>query len=171
MGRAVRAAAGRVGQLGVVIPNPPRRMRGSSSVECVANASHEERSLGGPNCVRLRDDKHFVIDLFRSRVGWMSRIYYIYILASASGVLFTGIANSVQRRVGQHRLKLIPGFTRKYNVTRLVYFELFGDVNMAIAREKEIKAWRRAKRVAPIQSMNPTWADLAADWFPAELPK
>jgi putative endonuclease len=101
----------------------------------------------------------------------MSRIYYIYILASASGVLYTGITNSLQRRVGQHRLKLIPGFTRKYNVTRLVYFELFGDVNMAIAREKEIKAWRRAKRVAPIQSMNPTSADLAADWFPAELPK
>jgi len=69
------------------------------------------------------------------------RRYYVYILASASGVLYTGVTNSLQRRVIQHRLKQVPGFTKKYNVTRLVYFEVFGNIRLAIAREKEIKAW------------------------------
>jgi putative endonuclease len=101
----------------------------------------------------------------------MSRTYYVYILASASGVLYSGITNSLQRRVAQHRLRQVPGFTAKYNVTRLVYYESFGEVSLAIAREKEIKAWRRAKRVALIESMNPKWADLAAGWFPAQMPK
>jgi putative endonuclease len=105
-----------------------------------------------------------------SVVGVVSRTYHVYILASASGVLYTGITNSLQRRVAQHRLRQVPGFTAKYNVTRLVYYELFGEVSLAIAREKEIKAWRRSKRVAAIESVNPKWADLAADWFPAEMP-
>jgi putative endonuclease len=100
----------------------------------------------------------------------MARTYYVYIVASASGVLYTGITNNLQSRVGQHRLKLVPGFTQKYNVTKLVYFELFADVRVAIVREKEVKAWRRAKRVALIESMNPRWADLASDWFPATRP-
>jgi putative endonuclease len=101
----------------------------------------------------------------------MARTYYVYILASLSGVLYTGVTNSLHRRVAQHRLKQIPGFTKKYNVTRLVYCETFGDVRVAIAREKEIKAWRRAKRVALIGSMNPKWADLAEDWFPGAMPQ
>jgi putative endonuclease len=88
------------------------------------------------------------------------RRYYVYILASASGVLYTGVTNAIRRRVIQHRLKLIPGFTKKYNVTKLVYFEVFGQVRMAIAREKQIKAWTRKKRVA-----------LIADWFPDPLPR
>jgi putative endonuclease len=98
------------------------------------------------------------------------RIYYVYILASASGVLYTGFTNDLLGRVGRHRLKLVPGFTRKYNVVRLVYFERHSDVQEAIGREKEIKAWRRAKRVSLIKSINPEWRDLAADWFPAKLP-
>jgi putative endonuclease len=101
----------------------------------------------------------------------MARTYYVYILASLSGVLYTGITNNLQSRVGQHRLKLIPGFTKKYNVTRLVYYEMFRDVRMAIAREKEIKACRRAKRVALIESLNPKWGDLATDWFPKAIPQ
>ena len=100
----------------------------------------------------------------------MSRTYYVYILASASGVLYTGVTNNLLARVGRHRLKLVPGFTQRYNVTRLVYFEEFADIRGAIAREKEIKAWRREKRVALIQSMNPAWSDLAADWFPKKTP-
>jgi putative endonuclease len=100
-----------------------------------------------------------------------SRTYYVYILASASGVLYTGITNNIHRRTAQHRMKQLPGFTAKYNVTRLVHYESFADVGLAIAREKEIKAWRRSKRVALIESTNPKWKDLAADWFPAEMPK
>lgn len=104
----------------------------------------------------------------------MPRTYYIYILyilASLSGVLYTGVTNNLHSRVAQRRLKQMPGFTKKYSVTKLVYFEMFGDVTMAIAREKEIKAWRRAKRVTLIESMNPKWADLATDWFPSAMPK
>lgn len=98
------------------------------------------------------------------------RTYYVYILASASGVLYTGVTNGLQKRVTQHRLKLIPGFTNTYNVTRLVYFETFGDIRVAIAREKQIKAWTRKKRVALIESKNPNWVDLTESWFPEPLP-
>jgi putative endonuclease len=91
----------------------------------------------------------------------------VYVLSSASGVLYTGVTNNLARRVEQHKLKLIPGFTQKYNVTRLVCYEVFGDVRLAIAREKEIKSWTRAKRVALIESRNPKWADLAAPEIPA----
>ena len=101
----------------------------------------------------------------------MPHAYHVYILASASAVLYTGVTNNLLARVGRHRLKLVPGFTQKYNVTKLVYFEKFGDIREAIAREKEIKAWRREKRVRLIESMNPTWSDLAADWFPKKMPQ
>ncbi|HXQ25932.1 MAG TPA: GIY-YIG nuclease family protein [Candidatus Acidoferrales bacterium] len=98
------------------------------------------------------------------------RTYYVYILASASGVLYTGVTNNLQRRVIQHRLKLVPGFTKKYNVTKLVHFEVFGHVTMAIAREKQIKAWTRKKREALIESKNPGWMDLSAEWYPEPPP-
>ena len=98
------------------------------------------------------------------------RTYYVYILASASGVLYTGVTNGLQKRVNQHRQKLVQGFTQRYNVTKLVYFERFSDIRVAIAREKQIKAWTRKKRVALIESKNPTWADLSANWFPEPLP-
>jgi putative endonuclease len=98
------------------------------------------------------------------------RTYYVYILASASGVLYTGVTNGLQKRVIQHRQKLVQGFTQKYNVTKLVYFERFGDIRVAIAREKQIKAWTRKKRVALIESKNPSWIDLTESWFPKPLP-
>jgi putative endonuclease len=101
----------------------------------------------------------------------VERTYYVYILASASGVVYTSVTNDLQARVAQHRLKQIPGFTKRYNVTKLVHFELFGYIDMAIAREKQIKAWTRAKRVALIESGNPGWTDLAKDWFPSALPE
>jgi putative endonuclease len=99
------------------------------------------------------------------------RTYHVYILSSASGVLYTGVTNALQRRVAQHRLKSVPGFTKKYNVTQLVYFEMFGQIHLALAREKQVKAWTRAKRVALIESSNPRWLDLSADWFPEVLPQ
>jgi putative endonuclease len=86
--------------------------------------------------------------------------YFVYILSSASGVLYTGVTNNLKKRVMQHKQKLVAGFTKKYNVNRLVCFEIFHDVRAAIAREKQIKSWRREKRVALIESNNPKSVDL-----------
>jgi putative endonuclease len=91
----------------------------------------------------------------------MSHTYCIYILASRSRNLYTGVTNNLERRMVEHRQGLVPGFTTRYKVFRLVHFEPFGDIRDAIAREKEIKAWRREKKLRLIQSHNPTWADLA----------
>ena len=91
--------------------------------------------------------------------------YFIYIMTSPSGTLYTGMTNDLRRRVFQHKHKLIEGFTKKYDVTRLAYFEETSDVRAAIAREKEIKGWRRSKKVALIKSLNPTWRDLSEEWY------
>jgi putative endonuclease len=87
--------------------------------------------------------------------------YFVYILASKSRTLYVGVTNDLERRVAEHRSKLVPGFTRRYNITRLVYFEKTTDVHSALAREKEIKGWTRAKKVALIERANPTWEDLS----------
>ncbi len=97
------------------------------------------------------------------------RTFYVYILSNASRVLYTGITSNLERRVWEHKRKQVPGFTQKYNVTRLVYFEVWGSARAAIAREKQIKDWRRSKRTALIESVNPYWKDLSAEWF-AERP-
>jgi len=99
----------------------------------------------------------------------MSYQYYVYILASRSRNLYTGVTNDLLSRIGQHREGRIPGFTAKYRINRLVHYEIFGDIRLAIAREKEIKAWRREKRVWLIEKENPFWNDLAAEWFPKGL--
>jgi putative endonuclease len=91
-------------------------------------------------------------------------VYHVYILASASRVLYTGVTNDLKRRVYEHKQRRVPCFTQKYHVTQLMYFEVFGDVRDAIAREKKIKAWTRAKRIALIETVNPHWRDLSADW-------
>lgn len=99
----------------------------------------------------------------------MSRTYYVYILASRSRNLYTGVTNNLERRIAQHRSGLIPGFTkRRYRIFRLVHYELFGDIRMAIAREKEIKKWRHQKKVWLIERENPRWEDLSAEWFPKD---
>ncbi|MGB8495908.1 MAG: GIY-YIG nuclease family protein [Candidatus Acidiferrum sp.] len=85
-------------------------------------------------------------------------------MASASGVLYTGVTNFLERRVAQHKAKLCPGFTATYDVTRLVYFEPFTDVRAAISREKQLKNWRRDKKLALIRAFNPTFRDLSADF-------
>ncbi len=94
----------------------------------------------------------------------MFRQFYVYIMSSASGVLYTGVTNDLVRRVYEHKNKLIPGFTARYNVTMLAYYKVTSDVRLAIAREKEIKAWRRIKKVELIRSLNPAWVDLSAAW-------
>jgi putative endonuclease len=93
-------------------------------------------------------------------------------MASASRVLYVGVTNDLERRVWEHKAKLIPGFTRQYNVTRLVHFEEYADIRDAIAREKQIKGWLRRKKIALIEEHNGTWKDLAWDWFrPSPSPK
>ena len=96
--------------------------------------------------------------------------YYMYILASTSRVLYIGVTNDLERRLFEHRQKLIPGFTSKYNVTRLVYFERFGEIRDAIAREKQLKGWRREKKIALIESLNSSWPELSAAWQPPADP-
>ncbi len=92
------------------------------------------------------------------------RDYYVYIMSNYAGTLYVGVTNDLERRVAQHRAKLQEGFTKKYNVTSLVYYEHTNDVTCAIEREKEIKAWRRSKKLDLIHSMNTEWEDLSAGW-------
>jgi putative endonuclease len=94
-----------------------------------------------------------------------ARNFFIYILASDAGVLYTGITNDLKRRVHQHRTANEGSFTTRYRVYKLVWWELAREPKAAIAREKEIKAWSRRKRVALIDADNPGWQDLAADWY------
>ena len=91
--------------------------------------------------------------------------YYVYIMMSRSDTLYTGVTNDLQRRVYEHKAKLVDGFTKKYNINMLAYHEETSDVEAAIHREKQIKAWRRSKKVALIESMNPQWRDLSEGWF------
>jgi putative endonuclease len=90
--------------------------------------------------------------------------YYVYIMASITGVLYVGVTGFLVTRVLQHKSGQTDGFTRRYRVHKLVYYETFRYVNNAIARETEIKKWRREKKAALIARKNPTWMDLAADW-------
>lgn len=94
------------------------------------------------------------------------RTYYTYIMASRSRVLYTGVTNDLVRRVDEHKRGRNAGFTSRYHITRLVYFEEFADIRDAIAREKEIKGWRRSRRTSLVEGRNPTWDDLANAWFP-----
>ena len=91
-------------------------------------------------------------------------VYHVYILDSSSGVLYTGITNFLERRVREHKAKLVEGFTKRYDVTRLVYHEPHGQPKSAIHREKQIKSWRREKKLALIRSMNPELRDLSEDF-------
>ena len=91
--------------------------------------------------------------------------YIVYIMASKSRRLYIGVTNNLERRVFEHKSKLVEGFTTKYNINRLVYFAETGDVMAAIEREKQLKGWLRAKKIALIESENPPLEDLSWDWF------
>jgi putative endonuclease len=86
-------------------------------------------------------------------------------MASKTGTLYVGMTNNINRRVFEHKNHLIPGFTDEYSVGRLLYVETFADPASAIKREKQIKAWRREKKVSLIDSINPQWNDLSQDWY------
>ena len=90
--------------------------------------------------------------------------YYVYIMTNRSRTLYTGITNNLERRVYEHKMKLGSGFTARYNINQLAYYESAGDVESAIAREKQIKGWLRAKKIALIESENPGWKDLSLAW-------
>ncbi|MBI2012094.1 GIY-YIG nuclease family protein [Candidatus Daviesbacteria bacterium] len=88
------------------------------------------------------------------------KIYYVYIIASKTGTLYIGVTNDLHRRIYEHRNKLIKGFTEKYNIDRLMYFQEFEDINQAIEAEKKFKKWSRDKKMNLIKTMNPDFKDL-----------
>jgi putative endonuclease len=89
------------------------------------------------------------------------KTFYVYIMSSFKRVLYVGVTSNLEKRVSEHKLKLIPGFTAKYNIDRLVFAESHSDALTAIAWEKQIKGWRREKKIALIESINPNWDDLS----------
>ncbi|MHB1391121.1 MAG: GIY-YIG nuclease family protein [Thermoleophilia bacterium] len=97
------------------------------------------------------------------------KTYYIYIMANRSRTLYVGVTNNLERRIFEHRNHLVDGFTKKYRITRLVYIEETSNVESAIMREKQIKSWRRDKKLNLIDGMNPAWDDLADGWFEEQI--
>ena len=96
----------------------------------------------------------------------MDNQYYVYILTNKNNtVLYTGVTNNLERRLYEHKNKLIDGFTKKYNINKLVLHEITNDINSAIAREKQIKGWLRIKKIKLIEMMNPNWEDLSVGWY------
>lgn len=94
------------------------------------------------------------------------RTYYVYVLASHTKRLYIGVTNDLERRLDEHRRTTCDGsFTDRYNIRRLVYVEDYDDVDDAITREKQVKKWRREKKVALIESQNPEWRDLSEGWY------
>ena len=92
------------------------------------------------------------------------RPYYVYILTNRSGTLYVGMTIDLGRRTQEHQQKLIDGFTKTYNITQLVYYEITEDAYAAVSRERQIKGWLRRKKVALIEASNPSWRDLSSDW-------
>jgi len=91
--------------------------------------------------------------------------YYVYIIANATRILYTGFTSKLRERVWKHKTKMLEGFTGHFHVCRLVYFESYDDVRRAIGREKQIKGWRREKKIKLIEMTNPNWHDLSDGWY------
>jgi len=89
--------------------------------------------------------------------------YYVYIMTNKSKTLYIGITNDLSRRVYEHKQKLVDGFTKKYNIDKLIYYEITNDVNTALEREKQLKRWRRWKKIKFIECMNSDWKDLSLE--------
>lgn len=134
------------------------------------------RFATGPKSARLRDDKFkLLIDSERRGTYWLDsnaesgsvrgeHVLYVYLMASRSRTLYCGVTSDLETRVKQHQDGTFGGFTSKYRCTRLVWFERFVFIENAIVREKEIKGWRREKKIALIEKENPTGEDLSAGW-------
>ncbi len=119
------------------------------------------RPIGRPRGDRIWTEICCILNQMKS--------YYVYILNNPGGMLYIGVTNNLIRRVYEHRQELVDGYTKSYHIHRLLYFEETSDVNVAIAREKEIKGWRRSKKLALIYATNPTMQDLAAEWYDDDL--
>ena len=91
--------------------------------------------------------------------------YYIYIMTNNSKTLYIGVTNNLQRRVYEHKNKLIEGFTKRYNITKLIYYETTSSIESAIKREKQLKNWKRAWKIELIESVNSDWKDLSEEWY------
>jgi len=91
------------------------------------------------------------------------RLSYVYIVTGRSDTLYTGVTSILEKRASQHKQKAVDGFSKRYNLTLLLYYEVYGDIRAAIAREKQIKGWTRAKKIALVESVNPHWRDLSED--------
>jgi len=94
------------------------------------------------------------------------RYYCAYILGSLSGTLYIGVTGNLHKRIFQHKFHHYEGFTARYEVVRLLYWESYDDVHKALAREKQLKGWTRAKKIALLERLNPDWKDLASEWYP-----
>ncbi len=93
------------------------------------------------------------------------KTYYVYIVTNQKGTLYTGVTHNLMRRIYEHKNKLVEGFTKRYNIDRLIYYEETNLVDEAIAREKQIKGWTRRKKIELIRSMNPQFKDLSEGWY------
>ncbi len=94
-----------------------------------------------------------------------NKSFYVYILSSFKKVLYVGITSNLRRRIWEHREGVVSGFTKKYHINMLVYYEVHDDPETAIKREKQLKRWRREKKIKLIESMNPEWKDLYEELF------
>lgn len=125
-------------------------------------------TVHGPKSVILSGAKNLsvTVDAAQSTIACEAfpvNNYHVYIVASASRVLHIGVSGDLLRRIMQYKQMRIPGFTARYRAIELVYFEAFGEIRVAIVREKQLKGWLRAKKIALIESFNPHWRDLTAD--------
>jgi len=94
----------------------------------------------------------------------MVRDFHVYVMSNRTHVLYIGVTNDLQRRVYEHKSRAEAGFTNRYHLNRLVYLEHYDDAVTAIAREKQLKGWRRERKIALVESSNPKWSDLSRDW-------
>ena len=95
---------------------------------------------------------------------------YVYIMTNRSRTLYIGVTSNLEQRAHQHKKKEVPGFTARYNITRLAYYEEIPSISDAIAREKQLKGWRRSRKIELIESVNPQWHDLSEDWHTGMSP-
>ncbi len=96
------------------------------------------------------------------------RQYFIYIMTNGVGTLYVGMTNDLMLRILQHKDQLVEGFSKKNSITMLVYYEATNDIVAAISREKQLKRWSNSQKVALVESMNPQWSDLSAEWYEAQ---
>jgi putative endonuclease len=126
-------------------------------IASLRNVRNDKEKRGNIYCNTHSEELHSCIMMLKN--------FYVYILTNPSNtVLYTGITNDIVRRTYEHKGKEVKGFTSRYNVIKLVYYETYEDADSAIAREKQIKAGSRAKKIELIEKMNPKWKDLSKEW-------